>query len=172
MRPSREQYQSRSGQALVVTVKGFTVVELIGVLVIAGILVGVGANRLGDTDPYEELVIAEGLLSQMRVAQQVSFGQDDVKILISSAAEVVSVSVLVGNVAVSERTYSSPDVVVTAGALGPGANCSTIGSTITVPFSAAADIEGNDSDGYPLCLNSQATLCVSPSGFAHTGACE
>jgi len=165
LRPGSLPYRGLSSQ-------GFTLVELIGVLVIAGILASVGASRLGDTDAYEELVIAEGLLSQMRTAQQVSFGRDDVEVLLSTVADGVAVSVLVENVAVSERTYASPDVVITAGVPGSGTNCSTIDSTITIPFSITADIEDDDLDGVPLCLNSQATLCVSPSGFTHAGPCE
>ena len=152
--------------------RGFTLVELLGVLVIAAIVVGVGSSRLADTSVYDIKVASNGLISQFLSAQQLALSRSNVDISLSQDSGGVHVTVNADGSVLLSRTFNEPDVVVTVGAVGAGTSCSPISQTVTLNYSSDADTEASDSDGFPVCLNGQNSLCVSPSGYPHLGACE
>ena len=83
----------------------------------------------------------------------------------------VIVSSLVSGAIDSTKSFPSNDVAITAGALGAGTTCGAISSPITLAYASDGEVESVDSDGFPICLNGQSSLCISPAGFVHRGAC-
>ena len=150
---------------------GFTIVELIAVIALVGILMSVSIGRLAGTGGFDEIVVRDGILSIARGAQQTSLGQQNVQLKMSVSGSNVIVSSLVSGAIDSTKTFPSNDVAITAGAVGSGTACGAISSPITLAYASDGEVESVDSDGFPICLNGQSSLCISPAGFAHQGAC-
>ena len=150
---------------------GFTIVELVAVIALVGVLMSVSIGRLAGTVAFDEIVVRDGILSIARGAQQTSLGQQNVQLKMSVSGSNVTVSSLVSGAIDSTKTFPSNDVAITAGAVGSGTACGAISSPITLAYASDGEVESVDSDGFPICLNGQNSLCISPAGFVHRGAC-
>lgn len=151
--------------------QGFTLVEMVSVLVLVSILAGASLGRLIETGSYEEKMASDSLISFIRETQQSAFSRASVRLAIESSASGVTVSQIVNDQTGDTRTFASNDVLITAGGVGSGTSCSSITATITLNFDSFGEIESVDNDGFPVCLNGNSSLCVSPAGFAHLGSC-
>lgn len=152
-------------------IQGFTLVELIVVIVVLGAVAAASFGRFSDSGSYNEAISKDSLLSAVRSAQQLAFDQSNVSVKIEASGSNIIVSSMVSGAAVSSRTFASSDVLVTAGAVGNGTSCGTISAPLNLTFDGEAEIEFIDSDGFPICLNGSAGICVSVAGYAHDGAC-
>jgi prepilin-type N-terminal cleavage/methylation domain-containing protein len=150
---------------------GYTLVELVAVICIGSILAFFTLDRLVDPAGFDEVVVKDGLLVLSRSTQQASLGQDSVQLTFTPSGSNVVVSSVVSGAVGTSRTVLANEVAITAGAVGDGTSCGSISSTITLNFDSAGEIETVDDDGFPICLNGQSSLCISPAGFAHLGAC-
>ena len=151
--------------------RGFTLVELVAVISLLGVVLAIISSRFALVDPFDQRIGEDGVLSLLRKTQQSAFGVGNVSVTIETSGSNVVFSQIVSGAARTARSFPTNEVAITAGSVGSGTSCSSISSTITLNFDSAGEIETVDDDGFPICLNGESSLCISPAGFAHEGAC-
>ena len=151
--------------------RGFTLVELVAVIAVIAVLTSIVSNRLNNTATFDELVSLNGLLGIIRSTQQAALGTSNLQLTITSSGSDTVVSAIVSGAVSTTRSFPTNEVAITAGSVGSGTTRGSISSTITLNFDSAGEIEAVDDDGFPICLNGESSLCISPAGFAHQGAC-
>ena len=122
-------------------------------------------------DPFDQRIGEDGLLSLLRQTQQSAFGVENVSVTIDISGSNVVFSQIVSGAVRTARSFLTNEIAITAGTVGVGTSCGSISSIITLNFDLAGEIEAVDDDGFPICLNGESSLCISPAGFAHQGAC-
>ena len=151
--------------------RGFTLVELVAVISLLGVVLAIISSRFALVDPFDQRIGEDGVLSLLRKTQQSAFGVENVSVTIETSGSNVVFSQIVSGAARTARSFPTNEVAITAGSVGSGTACGSISSTITSIFDSAGEIETVDDDGFPICLNGESSLCISPAGFAHEGAC-
>jgi prepilin-type N-terminal cleavage/methylation domain-containing protein len=151
--------------------RGFTLVELVAVISLLGVVLAIISSRFALVDPFDQRIGEDGVLSLLRKTQQSAFGVENVSVTIETSGSNVVFSQIVSGAARTARSFPTNEVAITAGSVGSGTACGSISSTITLNFDSAGEIETVDDDGFPICLNGESSLCISPAGFAHEGAC-
>ena len=152
-------------------VDGFTIIELVAVVLLVGILASLTVGRLTDSALFDARIAADVIIAELRAVQQLSMGRSLVSIRIGTDGAAITISQLVSGAATSTRSFPTNEVAITAGSVGSGTSCGSISSTIILNFDSAGEIETVDDDGFPICLNGESSLCISPAGFAHQGEC-
>ena len=152
-------------------VAGFTIVELIAVLAIASLLFAMVSTRFFKVSSFDEVVAKDSVLALSRSAQQSALGRNNVQLTLTPSGSNIVVTSIVSGAVSTTRSFPANEVAITAGSVGSGTTCGSISSTITLNFDSAGEIEAVDDDGFPICLNGESSLCISPAGFAHQGAC-
>ena len=152
-------------------VAGFTVVELIAVLVVVGLIASVASSRLAGGRFYDALVAKDTTLSLIKRTQQIALSEENISFTIGAGRSNTIFSQIVSGAVRATRSFPTNEVAITAGSVGSGTTCGSISSTITLNFDSAGEIEAVDDDGFPICLNGESSLCISPAGFAHQGEC-
>ena len=150
---------------------GFTMVELVAVIALSGVLAAIFSAKIVNPGGFQKAVAEEALLAVFRSAHQQAWGNSGLQVRISNSGSNVSVSPIDSGVIIATHNFSINEVAITAGSVGSGTTCGSISSTITLNFDSAGEIEAVDDDGFPICLNGESSLCISPAGFAHQGAC-
>jgi MSHA pilin protein MshC len=160
--------------------RGFTLVELVAVLIIASIIGSVVVPRFSNTASFDETLAHDQLISLARSAQQLSLARANVDLFFQDTGSELSVATRVGGTVQTSRIFPKNEVTITAdtsAAGGTQGTCTAIGTPISVSFDASGELagaypSGTYSQGFPICLNgSSVSLCISPSGFAHSGSC-
>ena len=136
-----------------------------------GVVLAIITSRFALVDPFDQRIGEDGVLSLLRKTQQSAFGVENVSVTIETSGSNVVFSQIVSGAARTARSFPTNEVAITAGSVGSGTACGSISSTITLNFDSAGEIEAVDDDGFPICLNGESSLCISPAGFAHQGAC-
>ena len=150
---------------------GFTLVELVSVLIIASILSATVMSRFSSDQSFTELTTRENILSFLRTGQLVAFGQANTQLKIDTTSSSANLSVLVDGSSTSTREIGASSLI-SYSALGTGVSCNTSASSVTIAISGSTGIESVDDDGFQVCVAGSPEICISPSGFAHEGACE
>ena len=150
---------------------GFTLVELVSVILVLAIIGTMFAGSSTDPASFDGVVAKDGVLALSRSAQQSALGRANVQLTLTPSGSNIVVSSIVSGAVSTTRIFPSNEVAITADTVGSGTSCSSISSTITLNFDSAGEIETVDDDGFPICLNGESSLCISPAGFAHEGAC-
>jgi len=161
----------KSGALVKSRLSGFTLVELISVILLLGILAAMVASRITDPASFDGVVAKDGVLALSRETQQSALGRANVQVTLTPIGSDIVVSSIVSGAVSTTRSFPTNEVAITAGSVGSGTSCGSISSTITLNFDSAGEIEAFDDDGFPICLNGESSLCISPAGFAHQGAC-
>ena len=130
------------------------------------------ASRITDPASFDGVVAKDGVLALSRSAQQSALGRANVQLKLTPSGSNIVVTSIVSGAVSSTRSFPANEVAITAGTVGSGTTCGSISSTITLNFDSAGEIETVDDDGFPICLNGESSLCISPAGFAHEGACR
>ena len=150
---------------------GFTLVELVSVLIIASILSATVMSRFSSDQSFTELTTRENILSFLRKAQLVAFGQANTQLKIDTTSSSANLSLLVDGSSTSTREIGASSLV-SYSALGTGVSCNTSASSVTIAISGSTGIESVDDDGFQVCVAGSPAICISPSGFSYEGACE
>ena len=161
-------------------VRGFTLVEMISVLVILGAVSALVMSRLSDTGAFDERLARDQLLLIARTAHQLGFSRSSVDLYFQDTGSEIRIAARVGGVEQASRTFPKSEVTVTVDGTSTGGSpgvCGSLTSPITLQFDSNAEVSGaypsgNYNQGFPICLNGNTpNLCISPTGFAHLGSC-
>ena len=145
--------------------------EMAAAIVIVSVLATVGVSQLSSPTSFELVATRNAVVSLIRGAQQSALTRANVIFKIENNGSETVFTESQGGVTVKTRSFENTVVAITAGTVGAGTSCGSIGSVISLSYDSIGEIEDADSDGFPICLNGENSLCISPSGFAHNGAC-
>jgi MSHA pilin protein MshC len=170
---------------------GFTMVELVVIIVLLGIVGAVVIPRFMAPNAFNEPAAQDGLLATIRAAQQAAIGRATVTFKITSNSSDWTFAALSG--ATTLRTFTVPvsDVKLETGSAVSSANtCATgFNTAVANDFSLAFKNDGNldtftnnavtetvntTFNGVRICLNDTVavSVCVSPAGYAYAGNCD
>jgi type II secretory pathway pseudopilin PulG len=174
---------------------GFSIVELVVAILIAGIIAAVTMSRLLNRDSFDVIIAREEIVSILRMAQQRAIGHQDVVVTLQPSGNDLVISLKSDSVnLISPVTTTFPAGLLSAD-VDILSSCSTppaAGNVLTdlkplhVEFGALGDLlSGGVIDGSPphpvdvttgmrLCLNNDPvmSICISAAGFAYTGDCD
>lgn len=175
----------------VVRSAGFTIVELVVVIILVGILGAVGLSRYLDRDAFETVVVSSQLISAVRSAQQRSIGRSNVSLTLQRQGE--SLDMIVedssGEVQRSEASVAnatlSGDVNITSSCgLVSGSHILGGGNQMVLEFGRFGELRQGgvtSASGYPesvsegmrICVNNEPlySVCISKAGYAYAGNC-
>lgn len=170
--------------------RGFTVVELVIVIVLVSIVAVFAIARFLDVGTFDPAVVRDQTVSMIRSAQQKAIGRSDVVLRIEREAQRLRISVVDDTGVVQTASMPAANVTVLADANQTGSCLSPLPAaeiTETAPLEMAFDrlgdllylkagnpeVETEVETAVRLCINSDTanSVCVSPAGFAYTGAC-
>ncbi|MGK0248537.1 MAG: MSHA pilin protein MshC [Oleispira sp.] len=156
--------------------QGFTLIELITVIILLGILSVFAVSRFPSSQSYSTTIISNQLIASIRLAQQtalsrasvdsvnhtqlhVTGGNDYWRLVVSSGS--ITYDAQVGRD--DEEIRFGSDLTVNCSALSP------------VPLTVTFDGDGNrvPSQNLRVCIDSatDVELCISASGYAYEGNC-
>jgi MSHA pilin protein MshC len=156
--------------------QGFTLIELITVIILLGFLSAFAASRFPSSQGYSTTIISNQLIASLRLAQQtalsrssvdstnhtqlnVTGGIDDWRLVVSSGSLIYDAQV--GRE--DENIYFGSNLAVSCSALSP------------VPLTITFDGDGNrvPFENLRVCIDSATDieLCISASGYAYEGSC-
>lgn len=155
--------------------QGFTLIELIMVIILLGVLSVFAVSRFPSKQPFSTVIINNQLLASARLAQQTSLSRA------SSAANItLTVSENSGewNLAIASGGNTLFLTQVEQGSESIRFGTSLTGSCsslATAPFTVTFDGDGNriPFQNLRVCVDSDTDLelCISPSGYAYEGTC-
>lgn len=166
--------------------RGFTLVELVAVIVLIGILGVTIIGRLMSSDAFDGAVVRDQVVALVRSSQQKSLGRRDVTLtlqpkgdqlqLIQEAIDPEGVPLVLEDRTIPARGldigYALDTQSCASGGLTP------LNSALELRFEAPGNlvsVNGNPfaSAGMRLCVDSTPALsvCISATGFAYTGNC-
>lgn len=160
---------------------GFTLIELVAVLIVVAILGSVTTGRLADNSSFDTKLSENMLLSQARNAQLLAFTHQNVDLYLEDAGSEIRITTRINGQISQSSAFLKTDVTLRvdlSGSGGVAGVCGDLSSPITLGFDSKGQLVGPYSSGlyqagYPICINGLTqSLCISPSGFPHSGSCE
>lgn len=170
---------------------GFTIIELIVVIVFLGIVGAVIVPRFLSPNAFSERAAQDGVITTIRAAQQSSLGRDAVTFEIDAAGgNWVLTAKASSNII---RTFEIPAaalILETGSAVASANSCANdFDTTVDSDFELVFDGQGNleeftnngttelvdaSFNGVRICLNNtvELSVCVSPAGYAYAGNCD
>ncbi|WP_419813215.1 GspH/FimT family pseudopilin [Bacterioplanoides sp.] len=153
--------------------KGFTLVELIMVLVILGIVSTFAASRFADRQSYSGRAIVNQLLASARLAQQTAFAQSsasNVQMQVNRSGDQWNFQVLGGD---------GLNILLDAGneqirfGTNLSAACSALSNaSLTLSFNGQGSLVSGQNTR--ICVvddNRSREICISSAGYAYEGNC-
>jgi prepilin-type N-terminal cleavage/methylation domain-containing protein len=175
------------------TVRGFSLVELIVVIVLAGIVAAVAIPRFTGPSATAVAGTTDALLTGIRQAQQAALGRSNISFTISAGSGTWEFSVLSGADVLSTQQLPSSGIKLETGSsvwttdtCAAGSSFNTAVSSFELEFDPAGNLATFNNSGVGLqtvsptfngvriCLNDTVaySVCVSPAGYAYGGNCE
>jgi MSHA pilin protein MshC len=168
-------------------IRGFSVVELVIVILIAGILSAAVISRVLRSDTYNEAITRDQLVSLARSAQQKAIGRDDVRLVLQPSGNRLNMRIEDGG-GVVQTVSTALDSVELRGDVNTLASCGvtagaqlvSAGSPMSLYYNSLGDLlKGgvgapvNISTGARVCINSNPlmSVCISAAGYAYVGDC-
>ena len=152
---------------------GFTLVELVAVMLVAGVLASFSLSSLFSDRAFNAVIAKNSIRSLFNNAQLAALSQSSVDVLIEESGTTVTFSSRIDGVVQESRSFDS--LSITMGVIGRQSSpdsCSALSSPSTVAFDSIGETESVDNTGIPICIDSYLFLCISPAGFVHDGNCE
>lgn len=176
---------------------GFSLVELVVVMLLLGIIGATIMARMIRSDSYEAIILRDQVISMARLAQQQALGGQDVVLILEPTGNELAIQIeaeeSAGRLTVQSSTTPrgvvrlSADINDTASCLaGPADASMEPGTRMELHYDALGNLTvgaaGVSPLGSPLtgiargarlCINEQPQLsvCWSPAGFAYVGDC-
>lgn len=181
---------------------GFTIIEMIAVVVLLGIVGVVVFSRFSDPSSFNQAAVKDSLITSIRQAQQAALGRSNVTFSIVETADQYQFLVKNGASVLSTQTIASQNIVLqtgTAEALSTATDSCASGTRFdqsvqgfVIGFDRRGNIASFDYDANPstpelnedppsfdfngvrICVNDlvTASVCVSPAGYAYEGNCD
>lgn len=155
--------------------QGFTLIELITVIILLGILSAFAVSRFSSSQSYSTTVITNQLIASIRLAQQTALSRASVdssehtQLQITGDSDNWFLNITSGPITYNAQVDRGNEQVRFG-------SCSS--STI-IPFTLTFDGDGNriPAQALLICIDTPSSstadieLCISPSGYAYEGAC-
>jgi MSHA pilin protein MshC len=170
---------------------GFTVVELIIVIVLIGIVGAVAFARYMSGSAFNAAGAQDAVLTIAHAAQQAALGRSDVSFVIdATGGEWVFSAVDNGNVLRSVAVSTDNVILETGSAAASASTCASgfdtaVANDFALTYNSKGDLvdftnnsttEAVDAafNGVRICVNDTVVLsvCVSPAGYAYEGDCD
>jgi MSHA pilin protein MshC len=165
--------------------KGFTLIELIVVMILISILSALGIGLLSGTDQYSARLASDRWLAGLRLAQRLALQKQNsanlVAITVSDSAALWTMSIDQGAINLSDFEIEKERLQVRTSTTEFAAACATL-PLLILPFTLNFDGYGNSvsaarvqsATNRRLCFVGAQTmeLCISPSGYTYEGLCE
>lgn len=165
--------------------KGFTIIELIIVIILISIISAIGIGLLSSTDQYTARLASDRWLAGFRLAQRLALQkQNSLELLELSVAETSDSWVFrirQGSQNLSEFDLEKEPLEIRFSDSDFSASCSTL-PILTFPFTSNFDGYGNSvsttrtqvTQNKRLCFIAGGIeeICISPSGYAYEGTCQ
>jgi MSHA pilin protein MshC len=156
--------------------QGFTLIELITVIILLGILSAFAVSRFPSSQSYSTNIITNQFIASARLAQQTSLSRSSVD---SSNYTTLNVSGSAGNwnlVVTSGLATYNAQVDQGSEQIRFGTDLSsTCASLAAVPLTLTFDGDGNrvPAQNLRVCIDSavDVELCISPSGYVYEDSC-
>jgi MSHA pilin protein MshC len=184
-------HMARSKKQSIILDAGFTLVEMVLVLLILSVIGAVAMSRILGGNNFNGLIVRDQIISLARTAQQNALGRANVSMTITPNVGGDSVTIVTsyagGNIGSSttplDNVSLSGDINNTAScAVTSGVDAITNTAPLTLTFGEYGDLgvsgvtgsTGAVTSAVRICLNDTASesICVSPSGFAYAGDCD
>jgi len=178
------------GLRSVTPVGGYTLVEVIIVIVLLSIISAVFIARISSANAFNGVVVRDQIIALTRIAQQSSFGRADVTITFTPGGNEASIVAAEAN-GVIERATVPISSLILAGDINQTDSCGvTAGgdsisgsSPLVIKFGELGNIVASSGVGTSagtvttalrVCVNNDPSLsvCIAPSGFAYIGDCD
>ena len=183
--------QFRHGPGIMPNRNGFTLVEMIVVMLLVAIVSATVISRFVGGNAFNPTIVRDQLISMVRGAQQASLGRTGVNLTITPAASgqslalvtsdsggtIESIAVDLGGVSLSGDINDTDSCAST-----PGADNITNATPMTITFAELGNLGNSGVTGsigavnsaLRICVNNDVlmSVCVSPSGFAYAGDCD
>lgn len=170
---------------------GFTIVELVIVIVLIGIVGAVAITRYMSSSAFNAVGARDGIITVAQAAQQASLGRSNVTFAIALSGEEWIFSANGGGTPL--RTVSVPTqnvILETGSAVASGNTCAdsfdtAVANDFELTYNGKGDLVdftnnsttesvGPTFNGVRICVNDDITfsVCVSPAGYAYAGNCH
>lgn len=162
--------------------RGFTVIELIAVIVLAGILGATVYSRLAGDHSYRSTIVRDQIIASARSAQQKALGHRDVKLSLQADGDALLLTVHAGD-ALQLVDVPLRGIKLRASTDASG-DCDAPGTLISGndPLELDYVLPGNlhEAGGVPvgqhvhICVagSDRASVCIAATGFAYAGECK
>ena len=165
--------------------KGFTLIELVIVMILISIIGSLGIGMLSGTDAYDARLVADQWLTSLRLSQKLALLRQDASQLLSlTATQGSSEWDLILAQGVSELnsiTLERHNVVVRSSSSDFASSCASL-PLASFPLVFYLNGYGDHVDASRAQLSSNVRLCfvasqaielcISPSGYAYSGSCQ
>ncbi|MDZ7670257.1 MAG: hypothetical protein U5Q16_12855 [Gammaproteobacteria bacterium] len=163
---------------------GFTMVELIAVVVLLSVLGVVAMGRMVSPDMYAPAVVSQALVAELRYAQQLATSRQDAAVSLTvnrSAAQWQLQVVTDVDGVIRSETLDAANTAITA-VSGPASATLGPGNALSVSFDHSGDLTavaigaspGTVDNGVALTVSGDTSrdICIYPSGYANQAPCN
>ena len=167
---------------------GFTVIELVIVILLVGIISAVAMVRALRSDTYNPAITRDQIVSMARSAQQKAIGRSDVELRLQPFGNELRLTIQDSNGVVQTATAPLSEVALRADVNELGSCAAIPGASVITPVSpfvlrydylgdlmqaGPAGSETDVSTGARICVNAsrEHSVCLSAVGYAYVGDC-
>ena len=160
------------------TQQGFTLIELITVIVLLGVLSAFAVSRFTSSQSYSTTVIKNQLIASARLAQQTAMSRSSVsssgqtQLQITGDSDNWFLNITSGPINYTAQVDRGNEQV------RYGTSCSALTASASTPLVLTFNGDGNrvPASALRICVGTPSStadieLCISPSGYAYEGAC-
>lgn len=162
--------------------QGFTLIELITVIILLGILSAFAVSRFSSSQSYSTTVIKNQLIASVRLAQQTAMSRSSVsssgqtQLQITGDSDNWFLNITSGPITYNAQVDRGNEQVRYG--TNTSATCSALTASSSTPLVLTFNGDGNrvPATALRICVDRPSStadieLCISPSGYAYEGAC-